>query len=136
MVLRFTASRPNTAMRRTELVALAGSVRCWPYRIKVREEFAASYNGVVIDVMIRTLDSETYLPTKIAMSHSIEAERLEFMDIVAAKQWLFNIIRELALHELGEFFTVQGQKPFYPHGDAPVSREPIEVDRWKAHGQF
>ncbi len=48
----------------------------------------------------------------------------------AAALWIFDCLLLVELHEAGEFFTVAGHRPFYPHHQDEGS--PYElVDRWE-----
>jgi len=63
--------------------------------------------------------------------HMFEAPPLA--DLHAAARWLFDRLLEAERHEAGEFFTVAGDRPFYPNHQDEGS--PYElVDRWEQHG--
>lgn len=48
----------------------------------------------------------------------------------AAARWVFECLLLVELHEAGEFFAVDGQRPFFPHHQDEGS--PYElVDRWE-----
>jgi hypothetical protein len=82
--------------------------------------------GRYLCVFATTPDSTNPTRTR-TTQHMFEAPQLEGRDLV---RWVFDRILDAERHEVGEFFTIDGHRPFFPHHQDEGS--PYEhVERWE-----
>lgn len=108
-----------SALGLTELVTRIGYKPGWTFK-------AGGPGGRSLCVFARTVDSSNPTTERVTQHMREPPEGFDGRDLI---RWVFTFLLDIERHEAGEFFAVEGHRPFMPHHQDDGDPY-LHVERW------
>lgn len=83
------------------------------FRFKCGNDFYANCGGILVTMKVKDVDSGE--PVEVNFGEQFTLRLIEAFDKKEATRFIYEQLRRLWIHELDEFFEVDGEKVYYPH---------------------
>lgn len=94
-------------------IDLINSIKCPPYQIRAYKPLGVGF--VTVECRIDVPDVDTGIVGPLIVRKPISFPAVEAVDSKFIVESIFGYLKDLAIHELREWFSVAGDKVYYPH---------------------